>query len=120
MRDKGVYEGTGFIAGRRMNHKPGRFIENDQIIILLKNGKTDGFADRYGGCRRWNIQNKLHAYADRLGRFTQTETVTGQTPFINQVFDAGARQVRKAGRQHAIRALTGEFLGDDQAAWPVA
>ena len=48
MGDQGIDQGAGLVARRRMDDEARRFVDDDQVAVLVDHGEGNGF-----GQRRW-------------------------------------------------------------------
>jgi hypothetical protein len=41
VREQRIHKGPAIVSSPRMNHKPGRFVQNDYILVFVQNRKGD-------------------------------------------------------------------------------
>jgi hypothetical protein len=49
VKEQRIHKGLALLSGPRMNHKAGRFVQNDHIPVFVQNRKRDRLGPAYDG-----------------------------------------------------------------------
>ncbi len=99
MGDQGVDQRAVQIAGRRMDHQPGRLVDNDQRIVLIDDRQRNILALRFGRGRR------RHGDRIDLARF---DSVIGVSYRPGRARDRAGRDQRLKARAAKIVQFRGQ------------
>ena len=61
MGDERVHERAGLMSRRRVDDQPGRLVDDDEVVVLVHDGKIDGFRLRLGRHRGGLDEHELRA-----------------------------------------------------------
>ena len=68
MVQQAIHQRSGPIAGRRMDHKPCRLIEHQEICIFVENLERDRFGFEIKRLGPWNLEPDAIPWFDFLAR----------------------------------------------------
>jgi hypothetical protein len=112
MGDQSVDERSRFMAGRRMNHKARRLVDNDEMRVLMNDVQRNVLGSRFGFCGGRKRDGDDFAQFDRPTALNYGFAVHLHLPFSNEALKARAADIMEALAQNAIEALTGFGFGD--------
>ena len=102
------------VARGRMHDQAHRFVEHDQVRVLIQNGEGNRLRLRRGGDRRRDVEDIGRAEPGVLRRFGDGLAVALQAAFVYQGFDARAGESTGRLGQDAVDALARGFGADGQ------
>ncbi len=105
MRNQGIDQGAGPMAGGGMNDKFAGFIDVDDVVVLIDDIERDRLGRRLGRLRGWNIDPDGHAGIDAVARIADRLTADGNGAGFDQNFEAGPRQFGDVAGKQAVEPL---------------
>jgi len=93
---KGVDEGAGEMSGCGMHDKPGGFVYDDDVVVLVQDCKRDVLWVWNGGYRRGNGQDDVIAGRDLLSGLGCAYAVDGHETGLYQTLQAGTGEIGMA------------------------
>ncbi len=102
MSDQRVDKRSGCVACRRMNDQSGRFIDDNQRIILIKNIERDRFRLRRGRLRLRHIDLKDFVGFDPVIGLDYFASVSDHMSLLDKVARPGAAEILTLRRKELI------------------
>ncbi len=93
-----VDQGSAVMTGRRMDHHPGWFVNDDQVFVFIHNGQRNVFGYRRGRGWRWNGQRDYVAGLKTVTDFGWRLIIDRHITRTDPVTDLGPRQLRTFGK----------------------
>ncbi len=112
MREQRIDERALPVAGGRMDHHPGRLVDDDQMLVLEADVERDRLCRRGRVVRLGQHDDNPAPRAGALCRVAQQLAVAGDLAGEDQLLEAGARQLRQLPLQGAVEAHAA-ILGRD-------
>ena len=102
MREQRVHQRAVGIAGRGMNHEPGRLVDDDDMLVLIDDGEIHGLRHRLVGDRRRQAQGEALAGADPQRRVRYGRAIQGHVSRLDEMLDARPRKIGEMRRQQPV------------------
>ena len=105
-------EGSTGMAGARMDHEPGRLVDDEQVLVLMDDDQRNVL--RYQGRIGWPWYRKykMVAWFDPQGCLRYRPPAACEAAFLDEGLDPGSRQVRKDVGEDPVNPVS-RLLGSD-------
>ena len=90
MREQGVDQGAVFVAWGGMDDQSSRFVEDDEVGVLVQDGQVNGLSGGCGGYEGGCGQGVTDAGPHKVGRVEVRVAVACGEAFVDQGLDASA------------------------------
>ena len=112
MGEQGVEQGTLPVAAAGMNDQSGRFVDDDQRVVLMDDGQRNVFGSERGFFRRQHRSNDdLFATVQFVAR-RAAEAVYGDSAFLDPGGEPGTGILGQQLRQRLVQSQAGAFRRD--------
>ena len=112
MGEQGVHQRAARMSRRRMHHKPGRLVDNDDVVVLIDDIERDLLAFRLGVGRLRHLDYDRIAVCDVISGVADLRGAYSDGAFKDQRFQPRARQGGQTRRQHAVEPGRSFIAGD--------
>jgi len=103
MSDERIDQCARPVARRRVHDQPCRFVDDDEVVILIKNVERDVFAARDGrlGWRHRDVESI--ALFDPVVRLFYRPAIVPSVPLLDQGFQPGATELGQVSGKVAVQ-----------------
>lgn len=112
--EQGVDQRSVGVSRRRMDHKAGRLVDDDQMFVFISDGQRNVLRHGFRFHGRGDGDVVAFPFAYLVGRHGNgRKPLPDDFTFQNQRLEAFPRHIRDEGRQRAVEPHAVAILGDD-------
>ena len=90
------------VTSGRMHHKPGRLVDDNEVIVLKNDIEWDVFSERISGHSWWNTNFIGLTRFDPVVRLDYRDTALAHLPLFDQAFHPGPAETLEGCRQKPV------------------
>src|SRR5262245_9900596 len=105
MGHEGVDESAGLMAGRRMDDKAGRFVDDDEGVVLIDDVECDGLGGGRGRDGRGQAHADMLTRLDLAARLQDGRPLDSDAAIGNKGLESGPARLREPALKEAVEPL---------------